>query len=374
MNSDLDMNADSYTLTKKEQWEQPDREAVIRDNPLLEYGQRHGLQLRRDGAADRYKCLCPLHREKTPSFTIFADQGRFHCFGCGRNGNVIDLHAALKGVFGMEALCDLAGIEYHGAKRAGSARQTEEKNNTAQSQPGNAESYDPFKDPEKAQNRQAWPVFEVPTRAEIEAIATLRGLSPEGVALAAKRGLLFTADYKERRAWVITDSRRLNAQARRLDGNPWEQIGSEKARTLPGSIGALPIGLREALSFPAIALVEGGPDLLAAFHLAWCSDVENCLGVIAMMGRHPILENALPRFAGKHVRIFADADKPGLEAEGRWWHQLDSAGAKVDGYSFTGFIRSDGKPVKDLNDFALIDPDQWEALRDAIEEAFSFSD
>src|SRR5262245_36354772 len=99
-------------INKSEQWERPDREAVIRDNPLLEYCQRHGLQLKRDGAAKRYKCLCPLHREKTPSFTIFADQGRFHCFGCGRNGNVIDLHAALKGVFGMEALCDLAGIEY----------------------------------------------------------------------------------------------------------------------------------------------------------------------------------------------------------------------------------------------------------------------
>ena len=66
--------------------------------------------------------------------------------------------------------------------------------------------------------------------------------------------------------------------------------------------------------------------------------------------------------------------RPGLQAEGRWWHQLESAGAKVDGYSFEGFIRSDGKPVKDLNDFALIDPDQWEAQRDAIEEAFTFSD
>ena len=48
-------------------------------------------------------------------------------------------------------------------------------------------------------------------------------------------------------------------------------------------------------------------------------------------------------------------------------------GAKVDGYSFSGFIRSEGLPVKDLNDFALIDPDQWEAKREAIEEAFSFS-
>ena len=90
-------------------------------------------------------------------------------------------------------------------------------------------------------------------------------------------------------------------------------------------------------------------------------------------GAAPIPEGELRHFKGKLVRIFADADGPGLQAEGRWWHQLESAGAKVDGYSFEGFLRSDGKPVKDLNDFVLIDPDQWEAQRDAIEEAFAFS-
>ena len=53
-------------------------------------------------------------------------------------------------------------------KEAGSARQTEEKNNTAQSQSGNAEPYDPFKDPEKARSVEGWPAFEAPTSAEIE--------------------------------------------------------------------------------------------------------------------------------------------------------------------------------------------------------------
>ena len=93
-----------------------------------------------------------------------------------------------------------------------------------------------------------------------------------------------------------------------------------------------------------------------------------------MLGRHQILKSELRHFSGKHVRIFADADEPGLEAEGQWWSQLEAAGARVDGYSFEGLLRSDGAPVKDLNDFALIDPDQWEAERDAIEKAFTFSD
>jgi hypothetical protein len=50
-----------------------------------------------------------------------------------------------------------------------------------------------------------------------------------------------------------------------------------------------------------------------------------------------------------------------------------AAGVEVDGYSFAGLVRTDGAPVKDLNDFAHVCPDHWEAERDEIEEAFSFA-
>ena len=36
-----------------------------------------------------YKCLCPFHHEKTPSFNVSQDKQIFHCFGCGKGGNVI---------------------------------------------------------------------------------------------------------------------------------------------------------------------------------------------------------------------------------------------------------------------------------------------
>jgi hypothetical protein len=36
-------------------------------------------------------------------------------------------------------------------------------------------------------------------------------------------------------------------------------------------------------------------------------------------------------------------------------------------------MRADGLPVKDLNDFAHVHPDQWETEREAIEDAFSFA-
>jgi DNA primase len=41
--------------------------------------------------------LCPLHREKTPSFTVEPEQGLFYCFGCGQGGDAIKLHMLLSG-------------------------------------------------------------------------------------------------------------------------------------------------------------------------------------------------------------------------------------------------------------------------------------
>jgi DNA primase len=44
------------------------------------------VQLKRAG---RYlKGLCPFHGEKSPSFVVYPDQGTYHCFGCGKSGDV----------------------------------------------------------------------------------------------------------------------------------------------------------------------------------------------------------------------------------------------------------------------------------------------
>ncbi len=43
---------------------------------------------------DQLKGLCPLHREKTPSFFVKVSDGWFKCFGCGKGGGPIQFYAA----------------------------------------------------------------------------------------------------------------------------------------------------------------------------------------------------------------------------------------------------------------------------------------
>ncbi len=52
--------------------------------------------------------LCPLHKEKTPSFSVDPVKGIFYCFGCGRGGDAIKLHMLLTGDEFPEAIESLA--------------------------------------------------------------------------------------------------------------------------------------------------------------------------------------------------------------------------------------------------------------------------
>lgn len=70
------------------------------------------VQLNRRG--NRLWGLCPFHAEKTPSFSVMADQNFFKCFGCGKGGDIITFLRELDGLDFIEALrllADQAGVD-----------------------------------------------------------------------------------------------------------------------------------------------------------------------------------------------------------------------------------------------------------------------
>lgn len=66
-------------------------------------------------AGKNYKGLCPFHAEKTPSFVVFPDSGRWHCFGaCGTGGDVFTFIMKQENLeFGeaLKTLAQRAGVE-----------------------------------------------------------------------------------------------------------------------------------------------------------------------------------------------------------------------------------------------------------------------
>ncbi len=69
-------------------------------------------QLRRRGST--YKCNCPFHQEKTPSFTVNDARQIFHCFGCGAGGDVFRFvmeYEKVDFVTAVNILAERAGVE-----------------------------------------------------------------------------------------------------------------------------------------------------------------------------------------------------------------------------------------------------------------------
>ena len=58
----------------------------------------YGVEVNRNN-----KALCPIHNEKSPSFTVYKQSNSWHCFGCGAGGSVIDFVMAYFGLDATEA-------------------------------------------------------------------------------------------------------------------------------------------------------------------------------------------------------------------------------------------------------------------------------
>jgi DNA primase len=61
-----------------------------------------------------YKGLCPFHAEKTPSFIVTPERETWHCFGCGKHGDIFTFLRERDGLDFREALqrlAEKAGVE-----------------------------------------------------------------------------------------------------------------------------------------------------------------------------------------------------------------------------------------------------------------------
>lgn len=281
-------------------------------------------------------CRCPLHEDRSASFSIFAGGYGWKCHaGCGQGDAIRFLQRARHLATGdtLREFVRLAGLDPSGARPSSAFVPVRLKPLPCARPPA-----------------PAWPPMHAGTTVHHGRLAALRRVSRRAVLAASCRGLLTFGQWRGTDAWFVSDRSRRVAQARRLDGALWWSDGP-KAQTLPGGCAAWPVGLPEADGFPLIALCEGGPDLLAALHLAVDAGREADVAPVAMLGAaNKIHPDALPLFTGRRVRIFPHADAAGHAAALVWTRQLRDAGARVDAYDLTPFLAVAGVDLKDLND------------------------
>lgn len=75
---------------------------------ILQVFGHYGITLKKAGR--HHQCCCPVHQEKTPSCVVDADKGSWHCYGCGKGGDAIDLIREYRGLGFSDAVKELASI------------------------------------------------------------------------------------------------------------------------------------------------------------------------------------------------------------------------------------------------------------------------
>jgi hypothetical protein len=201
------------------------------------------------------------------------------------------------------------------------------------------------------------------SRGELEVVATQRRVDFWAVATMQRNGVLRFGTVLGHESWIVTDGSGRCAEARRMDGALYPalgKLGARKAHTLKGSTKSWPVGLAlpQDLTkrFKKVLLVEGSGDFVAAYHFAlergdWLP--------VAMLGAS--VKNLDPRalqlLKGKQVRLVPHLDVAGKEGMERWGAALEDLGCSVDVFELEGLRRSDGRPVKDLNDCTELHPE-----------------
>ena len=91
-----------------------DLETLKSRHPLGDVVEGAGVRLRGRGRVRQG--VCPFHKEAEGSFTVYGDTSRFHCFGCGATGDVLDFIQAHGGPHPARGHCTLGRQRWAGSR------------------------------------------------------------------------------------------------------------------------------------------------------------------------------------------------------------------------------------------------------------------
>ena len=330
-------------------WEDIKMEVLERVD-MIRVAEWCSLVMKKSGPGLMVAC-CPFHVEKSGSFNIGGKKGfehRAHCFGCGWDGDIFAFWQELKGCDFKTALRDLAGL-------AGVAMGVEVEWTRPEV---------PRVRAREVRHDEAVVLPDLPPlrhlrREECAELGKARGIDPDAIWHAARvhKRAAFSpwplwlgqdGQWRDRNvgtwpSWCAIDGTRNCAEFRRLDNGryPKQDGGEIKSWSTRGK--SWPLGAADLNDRKRVLLVEGGPDMLAAYDLLNRFRMLESVGVVCMLGAgNRMREDALEFFAGCRVRIMVDADAlkddenaakrkvPGMQAALRWQEQLQAAGAAVE--------------------------------------------
>ncbi len=127
------------------------------------------VRLVKSGA--HWKACCPFHQERTPSFMVNEERNMWHCFGCGKGGDVFAFVMEMESLGFRDALkmlADRAGVELPQYHQEGGDTEKEDKNRL----------YDALELATKFYEKQLW---DGPGKEKILGYLRERGLSDESI-------------------------------------------------------------------------------------------------------------------------------------------------------------------------------------------------
>lgn len=277
----------------------------------------------------------PFREDTSPSFSIFDGGRRFKDHATGESGGLVEFVALATGSTEQDACRELIEIARTGTT-------------SKQLAPRRAR----IKREEEPRKPFRLPALDGGKISEMNQLARSRGFHLfAGLEILRQREQLGFYDSPQGRAWLVYDRAGKVAQARLLSGDKWPAPINAKAKTRPGSRASWPVGASTITpSTKFIYIVEGGPDLLAAATMAYLtapSAIAQSAFVSMLGASQNIHEEARSLFAGKRIRIFADADEPGRASIKRWAGPLRD----VEPESLTAWMSDEAG--EDLNDYFL---------------------